>query len=657
MLLRMGEAKRKNQRACPANGGTITAAECGGGRNSAIACPVDCPHNPFNPDNHAEQFDPIEEKVFGHLTRKLAAGLTPSQMREAAALAGSGNALALHAFQTWRIHGAGRLEGWMADGFHRDWKNDERVLLECLTTMRPSLLEFREVLDGISCMAVDLLEPGEPFRLIDVSMAARACRYDVGLGWTYDVPGGRRLCGGLAVPPRIGALAPEEVLRIVLDHLDAPAGMPREWILENMTLIADAFRATAVARGQAELGVSDLRNFELTFAVTDAVSEEIAARLSAHPRVFVEGTEDDGSSFSACLLAEGMDRDRDLESEIIGDLSLDSGFLSVLCQGETRADAVRSLLRSMALPLGPEECSIGESEENVPAGDFDRDLVPPALLENPMPIDRPVTVRLREDAGFPGTDLGWAYRGFADKPNESLDGRTPREAASDPALRPRLVRLAKNLVCACDRLRRSGGVDFDFNGILREIGLDELVLPPPPLGFAETDDDDERIPLDPPSPQRMLEGEILMSRVERVLGDESLWNRVEIRISDVLDAFNDLSDPLNATELELLQTSTLVALAAMHPEAPPGYDPDPERMLARFDGWINGGDGEERIADYLDRVFAESRQPELCDLGMGMMIDMSERQRKKIRPKKREALFTALAAAVWEAAHWPPAVT
>jgi hypothetical protein len=213
----------------------------------------------------------------------------------------------------------------------------------------------------------------------------------------------------------------------------------------------------------------------------------------------------------------------------------------------------------------------------------------------------------------------------------------------------------KRLVGGVDRQRRDHGVDFDLNPLLEELGLDELILPPPPLGFAgEEDEFDDEIPLDPPPPQLLLDGELLESRLDRTIADEAFWNRLEIRLADILDAFNDLSDKLKEHELQLLQSAVLSALGALHPDPPPGYEPDPERMLARYEAWMRSGDDRETVGDFVDRIFAETRQPELCEAAADLLILLEKESGKKLRPKKLDALFTAIAAAVWEAAHWPP---
>jgi hypothetical protein len=647
----MGEAKRKKQRECPAKGGIITPEECGRGRNSSIACPVDCPHNPFHPSNYDEHFAPLEAKVIGYLTRKLVDQLTPAQIREVTALAEAGDEFAFHAHQVWRVHGTGLLQRWMDADFHKEWKNDEQVLLRQLLTLRPSLLEFREVKDELSCTAVDLLEPGEPFTLIDRNTAAQVGRYQIGLCWTYDIPGGRRLSGGMAVPPDIDPLEPAELLALLAEHLGAPPGLPREWLLEHMTLLAEAFSAIQTARQVVDVKASDLRRFTLSFPLPASAAAQVIETLSSDPRVLVE---EEGPPFAANLLAEGVDRERDDIAELVGEVRLEPDQLVVESFGAVRADAARALLATMGLPLGPERCEVMDAGAELAARPYDRELVPPAFLSDPTPIDFPTTVRLRGDSDRDGM-LERIYRGFADKPNPGLGGKTPRELAADPALRPRVVRLMKKFTTACDRERRTRGADFDFNGVLRDIGLDELILPPPPLGHAAMeDDDDDDIRLDPPPRQEFLEDDLLVERLEAVMGDQALLTRLEVRLGDVLDAFSDLPDKLNENELQLLLSVTLLALGALHPVPPRGYEPNPERMLACYRAWISSLEEGDDLDDYFSRIFEETRQPALCEAVADLMFELEKSTGRKIRPKKINAMSTALAAAIWEAAHWPP---
>jgi hypothetical protein len=653
---RMGQAKNKKQRECPAKGGIITPEECGRGRNSSIACPADCVHNPFNPAHFESQYAPLESRLIEHLTRKLATDLSPSQLREIADAAGKEDEFTANALHFRHLLGEGRLAKWKEAGFGREWKNDEKILLSHFETLRPALVECRGPVDDFCIEAVDLFSPERPpFRLFDAATAATVGRYDVMLGWRHTLPAGERASGGMIGMPTTGTREPLADFKSLLEHLGAPADDFMPWLVEHMPLVAEAFAAVDAARREKQLALSDLTRFTLTHPVAEADHESLISLLGQHPRLFRESPQPGETFVRAMLLDESCDRERDEDAVAVGELHLYPDRLVTMALGEAHAAQVRSFIASLTIPLGPEEGVSDDLSRLLPKTTYDPDLVPPSFLEEVDKLEMPTRVALKDPSQDPSALMRATYRGFADQPLPALDGMTPRAAAADPAWRDRLLRLMKGHVSLCDVQRRTRGVDIDLNPLLGELGLDDLILPPPPLGEVDEEDfDDMDIPLDPPPKQDLLEGGELESRLDRVIGDEALWNRLEIRLADVLDAFNDLPDKLNPHELAILQSTVLTALGALHPDQPPGYEPDPERMLARYESWMKSGDDQESVGDFLDRIFAETRQPELCEAAADLLIHLEKESGKKLRPKKLDVLFTAIAAAVWEAAHWPP---
>jgi hypothetical protein len=73
-----------------------------------------------------------------------------------------------------------------------------------------------------------------------------------------------------------------------------------------------------------------------------------------------------------------------------------------------------------------------------------------------------------------------ADQAFLDDHVPALDDRTPREAAQDPALRPKLVQLLKQRVRGHDERNLRTGRTDDINWLLRELKLDEIIFDPPP---------------------------------------------------------------------------------------------------------------------------------------------------------------------------------
>src|SRR5690606_7548533 len=86
-------------------------------------------------------------------------------------------------------------------------------------------------------------------------------------------------------------------------------------------------------------------------------------------------------------------------------------------------------------------------------------------------------------------------RAWLDQPLPRLEGRTPREAAGDPALRGRVAGLVKRQVMDQDRENLRTGGTADVGWLARELGLTEIDVPAPPprpVVAAEDDEDEAR---------------------------------------------------------------------------------------------------------------------------------------------------------------------
>ena len=102
----------------------------------------------------------------------------------------------------------------------------------------------------------------------------------------------------------------------------------------------------------------------------------------------------------------------------------------------------------------------------------DLTLVPPALMQN-----LPRLIPADYEAGAASRSRGLA---FLEEPAPELQGKTPRQAAAEPPLRPALLALMKSRVRFCDEENLSTGGHEDANWMLRELGLTEILVEPPP---------------------------------------------------------------------------------------------------------------------------------------------------------------------------------
>jgi len=193
--------------------------------------------------------------------------------------------------------------------------------------------------------------------------------------------------------------------------------------------------------------------------------------------------------FGSATLLQGVESFEPLEviEEIVrhlGGPADEAGMRSWLAEHFMRCDAALHAVaverrRLMFANLGQ---SMAEKD-----GKVDLSLVPPRLLEH-APVIRLSSSRVLAPVGNKTKEelekelFAEQDRRFLDDSIPALDGRTPREAARDPALRPRLIRLMKSRVRMADERNRDTGSNDDVNWMLRELGLDEIIFDPPPAG-------------------------------------------------------------------------------------------------------------------------------------------------------------------------------
>lgn len=677
----MGEAKRKNQRECPALGRRITAEECGGGRNSRIPCPVECPHNPYAPANYLSMQRPIEDRVVKALQPMLFAEMTPVEARDFGNLLRAEDTFGFHALSAWMMHGTGRVARWEREGRFRSWRNDDQVMAGHLQTTRPALLEIQRWEDEGVCRVRDLLRPEEgEKRLVDSSFAARATRYQSLLTWVHETPAGWRIIGSAAAVPAILPRGPREVLDIMLEHLGAPAAGRDLWLFEHMALVGESLAAIGDARNRAGLLAGDWVHHSTTYQVVGK-PEPLLRMLRSAPDIVEDGGTTRGGGIAFTILEPGFDIRSPGGVPTLGTLDWEGGEVVLESVGAERHAKARAVFEGIAGALarfsGETTRVPGEAKPGPPP---DPDLVPSCLLEGAPSFDfvkrwMPAGTGDRRQvmlAGFRET-----YRDFADTPLPVLGGVTPRAAAADPALRPLLVEVMKTHLTKCDEQRRRG-IDLDINGILAELGLDEWIQPPVPVGEFEEEDEDwedeeddeeedeeddeeEGLPDLPPCPQVVLEEEEVKARLHDLGSDagrlEELYEQWD-DLSNLLDKL--LLDDLSDGEFGIVLEAALLAAAVLHPRRAPGVKPDPRRTLRRMarhmeqvHEWLQRSRGS--FFNQVDGFVRESAQPAVCLAALALMAQMAEADKTGAVDRERIGIGAiAVLAVIGELTQWPP---
>jgi len=492
----MGQA-RQNRMTCPVTGQPMAAAECGAGRITKYACPEGCPQNPWSARNYDRQLAIYDRMVVKSMRR-----LAEEQARTGRYISlPAEEEMPMMVFFLTRFFrerdGAGRtfLQRWRDQGY-AGLANDERVMLEAKSSFFPAAIEVRQVIDDRRVLAVDWLgDPEAPLLIVDRRLAARSCRFSTMLGFLYRTPCHHRMQGAVVTLPDISKLDPGEIVRELIRHQGGPADDPArraDWLLANFERVTAAVSAVAVARHEAMLATMDAVMTRRTYELR-CPSGEFVQRLGAHPDIEEEEPEakERGEGYRhgwAWTIDDGHGG--------VGRTLL-CGILLHRDGRQVRVDTTSARLRDQARPLFEallgddarfmEEQAEDMAKEGLSAGRrfYDRALVPPGLLRDPGQVETSQTrlpkeyARLSRDEIMRRVNSGF-LKAFADRGVPALDGKTPRQAAAIPALRPALIRLMKTHVRRVDEDNLANGTEIDINGLIRELGLAEIDFPAPP---------------------------------------------------------------------------------------------------------------------------------------------------------------------------------
>jgi len=552
-------SKLSKYRTCPALGREISSADCGEQRHSRLACPADCPHNPFAPANYSQLLE-IEDRLDAKTLDRLMA-LPPersSRLKDAAAT--QGNIAATNAFFVWNIFfernadNATFAQCWEKAGW-MGLKNDERVLLRAKMQMRVALLETHRVFaDGhVEGVELELLS-SEPVPVIvrDRGLAGMAARFSTILTWLYPLPHFWRLCGTGTPIRDMAQFSAPEIIREIVHHLGGPATESdmRRWLAEHFMHFHDALQVTERLRHRQMFARMDAKYGKAVYELR-ALFAQCCKQLDTLPMVTQEdlSPEERKEGFvEARVWFDAQPQSKLLTTPdgrmVLGRVLLGQSVWRLEAFG---AEKFARLRRQFEERLGERVRFRAERVDDLgarlDAGQpaVEESLAPPRLLENPAQL---IIASSRVPARPPGLSLEdageelcrAAERMFLDERVPALDHRTPREAARDPALRPKLIHLMKQRVRSLDERNLRDGRDpksNDITGWLRELELDEIIFDPPPwrpppaqmLEEEELDTDDFDRPIEPdpnrppapPLPAAPLEIDEAARRLENAL--------------------------------------------------------------------------------------------------------------------------------------------
>jgi hypothetical protein len=656
----MGQAKNKG-RHCPAVGRAITSAECGESRISWRACPAECSHNPWSPRSY-DQALAIEQEVYDKLSHRLARELGGSL--EAVGLSGGiphilANFTSAYFFKR-DTEGLTFLQRWERKNWI-DLNNDERVFLKALSLQKVALIEVLEVRNGEETLVRDRLNlTRPPFVIHDRKLAAHAGRFTTLLCYLVEMPHYARLNGAVISVPMLNGLEAEDVVRAVAEHQAAPTGGDalRQWLLLNYGLAADILAAISAAIHDALL-----KNAVFTFAWYRIVgkSGSVVAALQHCPDVIslpVQDELDEGMTHEWAWKAV-VDSSTPDTTPVLGKVLCGATAVRIQAGGTKSFIALREAFEKVAGSAvqfeRQRQDDLGAQRRSRPTTESNPALVPPSLLKHLPAMEISLSLMVTEpDATSEDLDAKLSKHNaqWCDHAISSFGGKTPREAAADPALRPRLINIVKHRIRRADDAGLDGDRFLDETWIVKELGLTELDYPVPPalqVKLNNPDPDDEEFeeddlrPLSPCLPPIPLSrddiGERLIHVVECFPDAADLLEAFEEDAGDLYDwIFEWTENALSEEEVSLLLHLAATLWFTVYPPeyAPRGivwdrFEHSAEQLIV-----LLRQDAKSFFAD--ESHFQSAFQPELCGIFRDLLME-TKGGNIGGKPFSKEAIF------------------
>lgn len=645
----------KNKRECPALGAVITSARCGEERGETIACPDDCAFDPFARQNYDAYFQ-LEQRViiktmdrYHRVAGDHAFGRLLRHVQDGAENGIEGHIDMVNLLYLKPMADGRRLmDGWR-EARWEGLSKDERRVAEGMSGMRMALLEIRQQIDDVTLEAVDLLDAErQPFLVADRSLVESWTRFQTLLTWIFDTPHYRRTHASAIIVEDVGNADPERSLTEITALLGGPRVLSeaRDWMTDNLERVLSSLNETRAALRKKMLESIDATRGVATYRWSRSPEVTLLGqKLQAAAGFDAGDLEDDAirNGWTQCwdliqprepVQNAGMERTpmrQNLGERLIGQVLVGPRGAEAAAQGKENFAEIKSRLERVAgglVVMASERIDDFASQMLQREGlEYDPSLVPPSLLEGAKSLEM-ASFRTTASEDDPTENeetlleatMRHQFETFADTPIPFLDHRTPRQAAADPSLRPRLLRLLKRQINSMDEKLAEEGGCYDANWLLLELGLNEIAFPAPPTrepdtadwdddpepddlegdtwGFGPSDTQGREAGMDRPSLPMLGAPQAGLPEIGLGLKEvERRWKAMTQSISDpssdgvarlshtwpeAAEILSPLQDNLDGVDVSYLLTLMLLGASVLHPRRPKGLDIDVGRWDLRL---------------------------------------------------------------------------
>ena len=486
------------KRNCPVLGGMICGLCCGSKRNSTIHCSAECPNNPFGVNNYDEWLKldgSWGNKCVGYVADHYAHSESSFKrdLRNYVLFEGNVDEYALseaaplmmHAKLFWEPFRDGMC---LADCWEQEsWKglnNDERMMMAFKRKTYPVILELQETINDTAMLCIDLLDPEKkPFTVYDRSMAAQFGRFSRSLNMVCRFPYYFR------VGPT-GIELQHELTESFLEEMGTRSqaqGMSiRDYLSTHFVEACRLAYTMGLKRRESLIDSLDMSEWKAVYKMNIS-RDEIAKVLSLKPEFEKEKSEMPGVlEYSWVRRGESKKLEKKMpvffqhsdESSGVGSLGhlrLCMDTLEVIAFGSQKFKFARKTIEKY---LGAcitfqaetendlkEELQRRLNDPTEQSSDFEMNGGMGTEDEIPLEIQAQVMRNFHEQH----------YRQFLDIPVPMLENKTPRQAAKNKSLRPKLLDLMKLHIHGIEKQNQNNSfLNLDIDWVLDELGLEEL---------------------------------------------------------------------------------------------------------------------------------------------------------------------------------------
>ena len=479
-------------------GGIICPQCCGSKRGTEISCPAGCHYYPFSPFQY-DAFLPIEasfdRKSLEYIVRHSGEAkwyetrermVVSESDTESGGIIAAGAAAYYLLFHEKNASGRTLAEEWEREN-RSGLNNDERIILKARKSSSATVIEIQKILDHQTMECIDLFDQTRPpFPVIDRrTVAAQMPRFTRILTWLDDYPYFSRLGAGGVV---ISDILRREGMGI-FERLVKRRGKPDEKIIkqyfsENFGEAARVLTGLATEKTKAMVRSMDVHECIATYDIIRE-PDKIKEILDTYPEFQKEEECDELGAVEYTWLRVGRSKaiERFMPSVFrhkkddegvgtLGKIRLYSDKIEVVAFSKQKYEFAKKMAEKYFGPkirLKRESVvDLAKQVANRAREDFDEDEDEDSEAEMPESIPPEIRQKVMEEF------FRQHYTKFLDDSVPALEGMSPRKAAKNPLMRPRLVELMKEHIHGIEAQSKNQGLQINIDWVLEELGLLEL---------------------------------------------------------------------------------------------------------------------------------------------------------------------------------------